>query len=84
MKIWRNFMASKIKVTVSLEGSLVRDLTIAGHKTHKSRSRLVEEALQLWRRSLLREELKEGYLAMAEEDRAAAERHLSAGREAMG
>jgi hypothetical protein len=43
----------------------------------------VEEALQHWRRSRLQQELKEGYLAMALEDRETAERNLHAGRETL-
>ena len=76
-------MPAKVKITVSLTENLVRNLTIAGRKTRKTRSRLVEEALQLWQRTVLQEELKAGYLAMAEEDRAEAERHLPAGRETL-
>ncbi len=41
------------------------------------------EALELWRRSRLEQELKEGYLAMAKEDRASAESHVAAGWEAI-
>ena len=62
-------MPSKVKVTVSLDESLVRELGEASRRGRKSRSRLVEEALQYWRRSRLEHELKEGYQAMAQEDR---------------
>ncbi len=53
-------MPSKVKVTVSLDSELVRELNQAGRRTGKPRSRLVEEALEHWRRSRLAEELKEG------------------------
>ena len=76
-------MASKAKVTVSLDEALVRELGSASRKTGKPRSRLVAEALDLWRRSQLEEALKEGYLAMAKEDRATAESHMAAGWEAI-
>ncbi len=76
-------MATKAKVTVSLDEALVRELGAASRKTGKPRSRLVEEALELWRRSQLEQALKEGYLAMAKEDRTSAERHLAAGWEAI-
>jgi len=72
-----------MKVTVSLDARLVKELTGASRKLRRPRSQLVEEALRLWRRSRLGEELKEGYLAMAAEDRAAAEEHLAAAREVL-
>lgn len=76
-------MAAKVKVTVSLDEALVRELGGASRKRGKPRSQLVEEALRLWRRSQLEQALKEGYLAMAKEDRQTAERHLGAAWEAL-
>jgi len=74
-------MGSKVKVTVSLDEALVRELGGAGRREGKPRSRLVEEAIRHWRRAQLEEELKEGYQAMAKADRTAAKRHLAAGWE---
>jgi metal-responsive CopG/Arc/MetJ family transcriptional regulator len=76
-------MASKVKITVSADAGLIRELGGASRKKGKPRSQLVEEALQLRRRRQLEQALKEGYLAMAKGDRATAERHLAAGREAI-
>jgi len=76
-------MPSKVKVTVSLDESLVQELAEVSRRGRKSRSRLVEEALQYWRRSRLEHELKEGYQAMAQEDRATAEQNLRAAWEAL-
>jgi len=76
-------MASKVKVTVSVDEGLIRELGGASRKTRKPRSQLVEEALRLWRRARLEQALKEGYQAMASEDRATAERRLGAGWETM-
>ncbi len=76
-------MASKVKVTVSVDETLVRELGKASRKARRSRSQLVEEALQLWRRSQLERALKEGYEAMAQEDRATAARNVRAGWEAI-
>jgi metal-responsive CopG/Arc/MetJ family transcriptional regulator len=73
-------MEPKVKVTVSLNAALVRELGEAGRHLRKSRSRLMEEALQLWRRRKLEQELKRGYEAMAGEDRVTAERNLRADR----
>lgn len=76
-------MAAKVKVTVSVEAGLVEELGHVSRRTGKARSQLVEEALRLWRRRQLDEALKEGYRAMAKEDRATAERHLRAGWDAI-
>ena len=79
----RESMPSKVKVTVSLDGVLVQELNRVGRKAGKSRSRLVEEALEFWRRSRLEQELRRGYQAMAEEDRDTAARSLAAQWEAV-
>ena len=71
-------MASKVKVTVSLDKGLVQELTGASRKLRKPRSRLVEEALWNWKRTRLEQELKEGYLALAKENRETAERNMPA------
>jgi len=76
-------MGSKMKITVSVDEALVRELNGASRQKRKPRSQLVEEALQLWRRRRLEQALKEGYQAMAKEERATAERHLAAGSEVM-
>ncbi len=77
-------MPSKVKVTISLDPALVRELSQAGRQTGKSRSRLMEEALEHWRRSRLEQELKKGYQAMTEEDLRTAKGALAAQREAVG
>ena len=76
-------MRSKVKVTISLDALLAQELNEAGRKTGKSRSRLMEEALEFWRRSRLEHELKRGYQAMADEDRQTAEASLAVQREAL-
>jgi metal-responsive CopG/Arc/MetJ family transcriptional regulator len=76
-------MATKVKVTVSVDESLVRALGRVSRSTGRARSQLVEEALRLWQRSRLEQALKEGYQAMAREDRATAERHLHVARETL-
>ena len=74
-------MASKVKVTVSLDERLVKDLKGVSQQSGTPRSRLIEEALRFWQRSRLEQQLKEGYEAMAKEDRATAEENLAAGWE---
>jgi len=76
-------MASKVKVTVSLDERLVKDLKEVSQQSRTPRSRLIEEALRFWQRSRLEQQLKEGYEAMAKEDRATAEGHLAASLEIM-
>jgi metal-responsive CopG/Arc/MetJ family transcriptional regulator len=71
-------MASRVKVTISINEKLLRELSGAGRKAGRPRSRLVEDALRLWRRQQLAEALKKGYQAMAEADRSMAERNLRA------
>ena len=74
-------MASKVKVTVSLDKSLVKELEGVSRRSQTPRSRLIEEALRFWQRSRIEQQLKEGYKDMAREDQATAEGHLSAGWE---
>ena len=74
-------MAQKMKVTLSLDEDLVQTLDEISRQSKKPRSRVVQEALRLWRRKELQNKLAEGYRAMAEEDRETAERGLTAFRE---
>ena len=74
-------MAPKVKLTVSLDQDLVDTLDEMSRQSKKPRSRMVQEALRLWRRKHVDDKLAEGYRAMAEEDREEAERHLPAFRE---
>jgi len=76
-------MATRVKMTVSLDAGLVRELEGVSRRVRKPKSRLVEEALEFWRRSRLEQELKEGYRAMAKEDRFTAERNMAAGVESL-
>lgn len=71
----------KVKLTVSLDQDLVETLDEMSHQSKKPRSRVLQEALRLWRRKQLHDKLAEGYRAMEEEDRETAERHLPAFRE---
>jgi metal-responsive CopG/Arc/MetJ family transcriptional regulator len=76
-------VASKVKITIGIDESLLREFDDASRQERKSRGRPVGEGLQYWRRSRLEQELKEGYQAMAREDRVTAERTLAAGWEAI-
>jgi len=74
-------MSQKVKLTVSLDQDLVESLDEMSRKSKKPRSRVVQEALRLWRRQHVHDRLAEGYRSMAEEDLEEAERHLPAFRE---
>jgi metal-responsive CopG/Arc/MetJ family transcriptional regulator len=72
----------KTKVTVSLDQSLLATLDRIGKEEKTSRSGVVAEAIRLLEKKQLYEALKQGYQAMASEDRAVAAQHLDAGFEA--
>lgn len=73
----------KVKITVSIDQKLSAMIDRQAQRLRKNRSRLVEEAIRLWREKQREEELKEGYLAMAREDSRTAEANLAAGLEAI-
>jgi len=76
-------MSSKLKVTLSLDEGLVKEIATVSRATGAPRSRLVEEALHLWHQRRIEEELKAGYLAMADEDRRVARARFRVGRESI-
>lgn len=76
-------MAQKVKLTVSLDQDLVETLDEMSRQSKKPRSRVLQEALRLWRRKAVQDKLAEGYRSMAEEDRETAERHLPAFKETL-
>ena len=73
----------KVKITVSIDEKLSAMIDRDAHRLRKNRSRVVEEAIRLWREKQREEDLKEGYLAMAREDSRTAEANLGAGFEAI-
>ena len=71
----------KTKITVTIDESIIKDLDRLSEQRRESRSRLVEEAVKVWRNGQMEKELIEGYQAMAQEDVATAEAHLHIARE---
>lgn len=71
----------KIIITVTLDEFLIQTLDQFSITQRKSRSRLVEEAIEAWQRSQTEQKLIEGYRAMANEDAKTAEDLLPAGIE---
>ena len=76
-------MGNKLKVTVTIEESIVREIDRASNERGESRSRVIEKALQQWREKEMNKQLIEGYLAMAKEDVETAEADLAAGVEVL-
>ncbi len=70
----------KTKITVTIDESVIKDLDRLSEQRRESRSRLVEEAVKVWRNGQMEKELIEGYQAMAQEDVATAEAHLHIAR----
>ena len=76
-------MGQKLKVTVTIDESVVNDIDRYSREQGGSRSRLIEEAIKAWRQRRLEKELIEGYRAMAKEDQKTAEANLGAGEEVL-
>jgi metal-responsive CopG/Arc/MetJ family transcriptional regulator len=74
-------MAQKVKLTLSLDADLIETLDKISRQNKKVRSRVVKDALRLWRKKGLEEKLAEGYRAMAEENRETSGHGLAAFRE---
>ena len=54
-------MGNKLKVTVTIEESIVREIDRASNERGESRSRVIETAIQQWRKRELDKQLSEGY-----------------------
>ena len=73
----------KVRITVSIDEKLRAMIDRHAQRIGKNRSRLVEEAIRLWREKQGEEDLKKGYLAMAREDSWTAEANLGASIESI-
>lgn len=76
-------MSSKLKVTITIDEDLVKEIDMLSKERTESRSHLIEEAIKLWKQKQLEKELIDGYLAMAKEDVETAEANLEAGIEVL-
>ena len=74
---------SKEKITVTIDEKLLEDLDRAAKSQSESRSSIVEEAIRIWKRAIMHQELIEGYRAMSDENSRVAEESLHAGYEAL-
>ena len=71
-------MGQKLKVTVTIDEAMVREIDRLSKQHGESRSRMIEEAIKMWRQRQLERDLIEGYRAMAQEDQEMAEANLEA------
>ena len=76
-------MSTRLKVTITLDESVVREIDRVSRRQKESRSRIMEGALKEWKQKQLERELIEGYRAMAKEDQEMAEANLDAGVETL-
>lgn len=76
-------MSSKMKVTITIDEDLIKEIDMLSKERTESRSHLIEEAIKLWKQKQLEKELIDGYLAMAKEDVETAEANLEAGIEVL-
>lgn len=76
-------MATKIKLTVTVNRDLVKELDEEKKVRKTSRSALVEEGIKLLKKKRLEESLKYGYQAMAEENLKVAEETIAYGSEVL-
>ena len=76
-------MGNKLKVTVTIDEAVIREIDRASKEHGESRSRVIETAIQQWRERELKKQLIEGYVAMAKEDEDTAEANLAAGAEVL-
>jgi metal-responsive CopG/Arc/MetJ family transcriptional regulator len=76
-------MPKREKVTISIALDRLAQLDEAVIARDTNRSALIEEALAVWEERRLKQELADGYEAMAEEDRRTAEANLRSGVETL-
>jgi metal-responsive CopG/Arc/MetJ family transcriptional regulator len=70
-------------MTVTMDADLVDELDRISSDQKESRSQLVEDAVRVWHRQRLEQQLIEGYEAMNRENRETAEANLAARVEAL-
>ena len=76
-------MSTRLKVTITMDESIIREIDRVSRKQKESRSRIMEEAMKEWKQKQIEKELIEGYRAMAHEDQEMAEANLEASVETL-
>jgi len=74
-------MRTKKKISLTIDASLYKDFENATKTYNKSKSQLVQEALESWLQKATEKSMAEGYQNMAEEDASFADLTLDAQRE---
>ena len=76
-------MNNKLKVTITLDKTILEEIDRLSKERKESRSGMIEEAIKVWKQKRLEKELMDGYLAMGKEDLETAESNLEAGTEVL-
>jgi metal-responsive CopG/Arc/MetJ family transcriptional regulator len=76
-------MSTRLKVTITMDESIIREIDRVSRKQKESRSRIMEEAMKEWKQKQIEKELIEGYRAMTQEDQEIAEANLEASAETL-
>jgi metal-responsive CopG/Arc/MetJ family transcriptional regulator len=71
-------MSNKVKVTITINEAIAKEIDRFSEEHGESRSHLIEEAIKEWKKKKLERELIEGYRSMAKEDTETAEANLEA------
>lgn len=73
--------ATKGKVSISLDVSLLHDIEVYSKAKKIPRSKVIEDALKKWQQKLKKREMIEGYKAMAQENARITEEYAKLGQE---
>jgi metal-responsive CopG/Arc/MetJ family transcriptional regulator len=76
-------MSSKQRITIALDRDVVQEVDRVSKERKASRSRIIEGAIQIWKKRQLEKDLIEGYLHMSKENAKTAETNLVASEEAL-
>jgi rRNA-processing protein FCF1 len=74
-------MATKRKISLTVDETVVREIERISEKNRVAKSRIAQEAFELWLKREVERKMAEGYEEMAEEEVEAAENALEAQRE---
>lgn len=74
-------MATKRKISLTVDESVIREIERISEKNRIAKSRIAQEAFELWLKREVERRMAEGYEDMAEEELESAENALEAQRE---
>lgn len=76
-------MPIKRKISLTVDESVVREIERISEKNRIAKSRIAQEAFELWLKREVERKMAEGYEEMAEEELESAENALEAQRETL-